>query len=256
MKRSLAVLSVGVMAGLAILTSGKGPEPAPEAVPTLPLALGAIHPRISPNGQTIAVSYHGAIWTVPAEGGVLTRLSDGAGFDHEPAWSPDGKHIAFVRGPNQPGGELHLIRAADGKEVPLPRPVQVRGTYNFHKLDFDPAGQRLLAVLRADGADHGLAWYDLQSGAVKPLAVPLSSYSRHALSPDGKWIVYSTTLDKPGEQAGNDGPQADLWKIAADGGPAEQWVRFPSRVYDMCWHPDGRSLIVVSEGGVIAWFVK
>jgi len=51
MKRLLAVLSVGVMAGLGMLTSGKGPDPTPDAAATLPLAQGAIHPRISPDGQ-------------------------------------------------------------------------------------------------------------------------------------------------------------------------------------------------------------
>jgi TolB protein len=249
MKRLLALLSVVVMVGLALLTSGKAPDPAQEDAPALPLALGAIHPRISPDGQTIAASYQGAIWTVSAVGGVMTRISAGAGFDHEPAWSPDGKQVAFVRGANQPGGELHLIGSADGKEVSLPRPVEVRGAYNFHKLEFDPAGGRILGIFRADGQDHGLAWYDLQSGQVKALGVPLSSYTRYALSPDGKWIVYSATMDKPGEQTGNDGPQADLWKVSAEGGKPEQMVRFPSRVHDLCFSADGKSLIVVSDLG-------
>jgi hypothetical protein len=251
MKRLLAILSCGFMVILAILSAGKAPERTedPGAKPTLPLALGAIHPRISPDGQKIAVSYQGAIWTVPSDGGVLTRLTDGPGFDHEPAWSPDGKQIAFVRGPNQPGGELHLIQAADGKEVPLPRPVQIRGSYNFHKIEFDPNGRRLLSVMRVDGNDQGLAWYDLETGAVKSLGVPLAWNGRYALSADGKWIAYSTTLDKGGEQAGNNGPQADLWKMPAEGGKVEEVVRFPSRVHDLCWDPDGKSLVVVSELG-------
>jgi Tol biopolymer transport system component len=250
MKRLLAVLTAGVMVGLAVLTSGRDRGLSPEAGQvSLPLALGAIHPRISPDGRTIAVSYQGAIWTVPAEGGTLTRLTDGAGFDHEPAWSPDGTRIAFVRGPNQTGGELHLIQAADGKEVPLPRPVQVRGVFNFHKLEFDPTGRRILGVLRSEGTDHGLAWYDLQEGGVKPLAVPLSSYGRQTLSPDGQWVIYSNNQNRQGEQAGNDGPQADLWKVSANGGQPERIVRFPSHVHDLCFHADGKSLIVVSELG-------
>src|SRR5262245_35873109 len=127
MKRVLAILSSGVMVALAFFTVAHKQDEKQEATP-LPLALGAIHPRVSPDGKTIAVSYQGAIWTVPAAGGVMTRLTDGEGFDHEPAWSPDGKCIAFVRGPNQFGGDLHVVNATDGKEVPLPQPVQVRGT--------------------------------------------------------------------------------------------------------------------------------
>src|SRR5262249_42381112 len=151
-----------------------------EAGPPLPLALGAIHPRISPDGRTIAVSYQGAIWIVPADGGPMTRLTDGAGFDHEPAWAPDGKHLAFVRGPNQLGGELRLVRVEDGKDVPLPKPVQVRGAYNFQKLEFRG---RILGVLSAAGKDHGLAWYDPETGAVQSVTTALSAWSRYALSP-------------------------------------------------------------------------
>src|SRR5437667_11802576 len=104
MKRLLGVASLGVMVIVGVLFSGKASDPAPENAARLPLALSAIHPRISPDGQKIAVSYQGAIWVVPAAGGVMTRLTHDEGFDHEPAWSPDGTRIAFVRGPNQPGG--------------------------------------------------------------------------------------------------------------------------------------------------------
>jgi hypothetical protein len=249
MKRILGVLSVGVMAGLAIFSTALGPAPAEKPAAALPLALGAIHPRISPDGRTIAASYQGAIWTVPAEGGVMTRLTDDEGFDHEPAWSPDGQRIAFVRGAGQAGGELRLIRASDGQDLPLPKPVHVQGTYNFQKLEFHPTGARILGVLRAEGRHQGLAWYDLQSGKVQSLGLSLSWSSRHALSPDGKWIIYGTVMDRQGEQAGNDGPQADLWKMPADGGKAEKVVRFPARIHDICWKADGTSLIAVSELG-------
>jgi Tol biopolymer transport system component len=247
MKRLLGIACACAMVGIAILSAGRGPDPAAKAGPPLPLALGTIHPRISPDGRTIAVSYQGAIWVVPTAGGVMTRLTDGEGFDHEPAWSPGGDRIAFVRGPNQPGGELRLIRATDGKEIPLPVPVQVAGTYNFQKLEFQPNGERILGVLRTAGKDHGLAWYDLKTGAVQSVTAAISSFSRYALSPDGKWVVYSTTMDRRGQQMGNDGPQADLWKVAADGGKAEKLCRLPSRVHDLCWHR--RGLIVVSELG-------
>src|SRR5262249_25947431 len=127
MKRILALLSSGVMVALAVFTSAKTQNE--EKGATLPPALGAIHPGISPDGKTIAVSYLGAIWTLPAGGGVMTRLTDGKGFDHEPAWSPDGKRIAYVRGPNQLGGNLRILQATDGKDLPVPEPVNVSGTY-------------------------------------------------------------------------------------------------------------------------------
>jgi Tol biopolymer transport system component len=91
-------------------------------------ALGGIHPRISPDGKSIAFSWQGAIWrmqcaTAGDRPGTMTRLTSGTEFDVEPAWSPDGKQIAFVRSPNMGEGELRLIDAERGTELPLPAPV-------------------------------------------------------------------------------------------------------------------------------------
>jgi hypothetical protein len=247
MKRILALGSIGVMIGAAFLSFG-GPTTT-DSETTLPLALGAIHPRIAPDGRSIAVSYQGAIWTVPVDGVVMTRLTDGPGFDHEPAWSPDGKRIAFVRGANQLGGELHVIDAATGVDQPLPKPIQVRGSYNYQRIDFDATGRRIVGVLGGVGKDRDLAWVDLATADVRPLAVSLSPWGRHALSADGKWIVYTTTLDQPTEQNGNEGCHTELWKMPAAGGAAEKIVRFPARIHDICWHPDGKRVIVASELG-------
>lgn len=54
------------------------------------------HPSISPDGNQIAFSYQGDIWVVPAEGGVARRLTIHESYEASPAWSPDGKKIAFV----------------------------------------------------------------------------------------------------------------------------------------------------------------
>src|SRR5262249_31217212 len=70
---------------------------------------------------------------------------------------------------------------------------------------------------------------------------------RYTLSPDGKWVVYTTTMDRQGEQSGNDGPQADVWRNSADGRQATKNVRFPSPVHDVCLH--GQQLIILHRVG-------
>ena len=52
--------------------------------------------KISPDGNTIAFTYLGDIWTVPTTGGKAVRLTNTDDFyeDH-PVWSPDSKTIAF-----------------------------------------------------------------------------------------------------------------------------------------------------------------
>lgn len=68
-------------------------------------------PQWSPDGSTIAfvsdrtgLAYESSrntdVWTIAAEGGQLTKISDHAEADNQPRWSPDGKTIAFVGSTN------------------------------------------------------------------------------------------------------------------------------------------------------------
>ncbi|WP_333607325.1 S41 family peptidase [Arsukibacterium sp.] len=54
------------------------------------------YPAISPDGQTIAFTYKGDIYAVPAQGGQATRLTFHKAHDYSPVWSHDGKQIAFA----------------------------------------------------------------------------------------------------------------------------------------------------------------
>jgi hypothetical protein len=233
---------VTVLVLLPVLLWSRGEKPvAPQKV-LLPKALGAIHPRLSPDGSSIAFSYQGEIWTSPRSGGTMTLLTPSQGLDTEPAWSPDGKRVAFVR-----GGAVKIVHFPEGKDIPLPKPVAVGGTYAVNKLAFSADGKRLLGAFLV-GTMHRLAWLDLASGELAPL-IPISSYFRFALSHDGKWIVHTDMPDQPGEQSGNDGSHTDLWKLPADGkGKAEKLCRFPARIHDLCW-ADRRSLVVAAELG-------
>jgi len=59
--------------------------PATFAAPALWLRSAAI----SPDGKTVAFSYRGGLWRVPAVGGPATPLTVGEAYDTEPVWSPD-----------------------------------------------------------------------------------------------------------------------------------------------------------------------
>jgi TolB protein len=222
------VAAVGGVFGLASVIA---PPPAPAW-----RSLGAIQPRLSPDGASIAFAYQGAIWRIPREGGVMRRLTTQARWDSDPSWSPDGMQIAYLS-----SGAVVLINAQTGAPAPFPERVRAGGSIRFH-----PDGKRILGNF-STGTSLALAWLDPASGNVKPILDPPAAVNRFALSDDGKEIAYATHRDVAGEQTGNDGPQADVWIVSADGGVPKKLVRFPSRIYDLAWN--GPSLIVVSEVG-------
>ncbi len=71
---------------------------------------------ISPDGQKIAFTYKGDIWTVPAAGGNATRITmTDQYYEASPVWSPDSRSLAFRS--NRAGSFDVYITDANGGEV-------------------------------------------------------------------------------------------------------------------------------------------
>ncbi len=54
------------------------------------------YPAISPDGRTIAFTYKGDIYAVPAGGGAASPLTISDAYDYAPVWSHDGRNLAFA----------------------------------------------------------------------------------------------------------------------------------------------------------------
>ncbi|MCX6223812.1 MAG: hypothetical protein NTV01_03535 [Bacteroidia bacterium] len=71
---------------------------------------------ISPTGSRAVFAARGDIFTAPAEKGDVRNLSNSQGVaDREPAWSPDGKTIAWF---TDESGEYQLVLAQNGRLIP------------------------------------------------------------------------------------------------------------------------------------------
>jgi tricorn protease len=154
---------------------------------------GAKHIRgfgVSPSGARAVFEIRGEIVTVPAEKGDPHNLTESPGV-HEswPAWSPDGRSVAYF---SDEGGENRLhIRAADGKGKPKVYDPQGAGFYDSPV--WSPDSKK---IAYTDNS-QSLFWIDLEGGAVtkvasEPIYSPGRALSlRPAWSPDARWVAYA-----------------------------------------------------------------
>ena len=147
---------------------------------------------LSPSGARALFEAHGEILTVPAEKGDVRNLTNTPGVaERDPAWSPNGKWVAYFS--DQSGEyELHL-RAPDGmgdvKTISLGIPPSF-----FYSPVWSPDSTKIAYH------DKRLSlWYvDVSKGS--PVKVDTDTYDAPertldpAWSPDSKWIVYTKRL--------------------------------------------------------------
>lgn len=156
-------------------------------------------PRLSPDGNRLALSVAGDLFVHDLQRGTATRLTSDAAQNCRPVWVPDGRHIVYSSDVPASDGEFRIwsIRA-DGSSQPEKlfgerTPLQV--------FSISPDG-RSLAFVRT-GQERGfeiwilpLDWNDPdhpKSGKPEPLARESRSQVDPAFSADGRWIAYVST---------------------------------------------------------------
>jgi dipeptidyl aminopeptidase/acylaminoacyl peptidase len=126
--------SIRILAALALAAFAATPETKRPITETDLYAFRWIaSPRISPDGATIVYTlvtvnskhdgYDTALWIIPTAGGAARPLTSGP-RDSGPCWSPNGKSLAFLRGPEPKDGkpqpaQIYLLPMEGGEPRPL-----------------------------------------------------------------------------------------------------------------------------------------
>jgi len=191
-------------------------------------------PAFSPDGRSLALnivsSRKGDVWVYSWERDTLTRLTFADQGNGDPAWTPDGKRIAYTV--SEENGLYNISwKRADGAGD-AQRLFETK--YSLTTPAWSPDGKTLVFVqnnpetsgdimtLSVEG-DEKAGW---KPGPPKPfLNTPFGEFFP-AFSPDGRWLAYMSN-----ESGGYEvyvrpfpGP-GGKWQVSSGGGIMPQWSR-------------------------------
>jgi Tol biopolymer transport system component len=110
-------------------------------------------PVESPDGKKLAFSAMTHLYTLDLPGGKPQRLTSGNAHEFQPAWSPDGKSVAYVTWSSE-GGQLWKVPAAGGTPQQLSKSLAV-----YSNPAWSPDGTKIVA-LRGNAYDRENSEFD------------------------------------------------------------------------------------------------
>jgi serine/threonine protein kinase/Tol biopolymer transport system component len=198
--RTAAVLTILLAAGLFAWRKwpvAHQPEPLKAvALTTSPGVKG--YPSFSPDGKHVVFN-----WTRPRQnnpdlyiqqigGGAPLRLTSDPHNDFSPAWSPDGRWIAFLRETSPGHSELRLVPPWGGQELLLTE-VRYSQFPNPPSVAWCPENECLMVTdSPEEGKQEALFSVSIKTGKKKRLTDPQppSGDIHPAISPDGRMLVF------------------------------------------------------------------
>jgi tricorn protease len=155
----------------------------------------------------IVFVYAGDLWSVPRDGGDAVRITSGTGVETDPAFSPDGTHIAFT-GEYDGNVDVFVVPASGGVPKRLtwhPAPDRVLG--------WMPDGKRIIFSSVRTAYSRFAEMFTVPIGGGVEEKLPFPTGYQASMSADGESIAYEPI-----------GKAFVMWKRYRGGQTARIWL--------------------------------
>ncbi len=174
---------------------------------------------------------HVQIYTMRADGSLWINLTPGPGYHCCPAWSPDGKRIAYWSAAKEGPGAWYITDLVGS----TPRQI-THGLEGMNTPSWSPDGKRIAFTMRipvGDDYNDEIAVVDLGSQGVNNLTRHPSHDMTPAWAPDGKKIAFASDRD---------GGIYQIYVMNSDGRGIERLTDEPAAAEQPAWSPDGQRI--------------
>lgn len=198
---------------------------------------GAASASLSPDGSTIVFASQNEIWSVPTKKGEgpnkddATRLTEWAGLDSDPIYSPDGKSVFFI---SDRDGSERLYQMDT-----LTKQISVISTEDAQVDNLTISPDKKSLFFQQYGQKGGIYKVAVTGGAPSlVVARPGRSNLEYNISPDGRYIAFVETLNGSGLyywQSGN-----NVFIVDTTNGQKTNVTQTNQNHTNPVWTPDGK----------------
>ncbi len=205
--------------------------------------------EVSPDAKRVAVHRHdttgGDVWVIEPRGSNTRLTFDASHHNSMPVWSPAGSRIVYSSLRNGKWGLYQTLSSGSGTEEPL-----FESDLPKVPMSWSPDGKRIVFWVQ-DPKTAGDLWVLPLDGDKKPAPLIATSFNEtHGqISPDGKWIAYTSNLkDNRNEIYVQPFPSGSgRWQISNSGG---DWPRWRGDSKELFYHSIGGTANVGVSAGV------
>jgi dipeptidyl aminopeptidase/acylaminoacyl peptidase len=202
-------------------------------------------PAFSPDGRTIAYARGGDLYSVRPDGSGQRRLTSGVDLDSRPVVSPNGHFVVFERRATEAGPADLYTVGATGGGLR----VLTTGEGDDHEVDFSPDGRTIVFVRTSAGPEGGND--DLYS--IRPTGGRLARLTRTGgVDEFAPRYFAGGVLFSRGESTPGPAAYADIYTARSNGTKVKAQVAGVGSAYAEDVTPDGHTLLFRRDQGLWA----